>query len=139
MYLSWKPDQPGDNCRHTLRRRREDDVDFLSRAVDKRFQDQREAAYLQRSRRAPARRDYLAAGRGFATILHTDADLNIGELAAPKEEYAVYIDLDKGNWKLIVNKQVLDVRRGRPLWGIANRKGDTTNDPATELGRAALT
>src|SRR5262249_1005571 len=77
-------------------------------------------------------------GADFATVLHTDADLDIGGLAVPKGEYALYIDLDKGNWKLIVNKQVMDVRRGRPLWGIANRKGDTTNEPATELGRTAL-
>lgn len=78
-------------------------------------------------------------GADFATVLHTDADLDIGGLAVPKGEYALYIDLDKGNWKLIVNKQVMDPRRGRPLWGIANRKGDTTNEPATELGRTALT
>jgi hypothetical protein len=57
----------------------------------------------------------------------------------PKGEYALYIDLDKGNWKLIVNRQVMDIRRGRPLWGIANRRGDTTNNPATELGRVSLT
>jgi len=78
-------------------------------------------------------------GADFATVLHTDADLDLGGLSVPKGEYALYIDLDKGNWKLIVNKQVMDLRRGRPLWGIANHKGDTTNDPATELGRAALT
>jgi hypothetical protein len=78
-------------------------------------------------------------GADFVTVLHTDADLDIGGLAVPKGEYALYIDLDKGQWKLIVNKQVMDVRRGRPLWGIANRKGDTTNNPATELGRTDLT
>jgi hypothetical protein len=33
----------------------------------------------------------------------------------------------------------MDARRNRPLWGIANRKGETTNDSATELGRTALT
>lgn len=78
-------------------------------------------------------------GADFATMLHTDADLDIGGLAVPKGEYALYVDLNKGNWKLIVNKQTMDLRRGRPLWGIANRKGDTTNDPATELGRVGLT
>jgi len=78
-------------------------------------------------------------GADFVTVLHTDADLDIGGLAVPKGEYALYVDLDKGSWRLIVNKQVMDVRRGRPLWGIANHKGDTTNDPATELGRVDLT
>jgi hypothetical protein len=67
-------------------------------------------------------------GADFVTVLHTDVDLDLGGLAVPKGEYALYIDLDQGNWKLIVNKQLMDVRRGRPLWGIANRKGDTTND-----------
>jgi hypothetical protein len=55
----------------------------------------------------------------------------------PKGEYTLYADLDKGNWKLIVNKQLTDTR-GRPQWGI-NRDGSTTNNPATELGRTALT
>ena len=55
----------------------------------------------------------------------------------PKGEYTLYADVDKGNWKLIVNKQLTDAR-GRPQWGI-NRDGSTTNNPATELGRTALT
>ena len=76
-------------------------------------------------------------GADDATVLHTDADLDIGGLAAPKGEYTLYVDLDKGNWKLIVNKQLKDAR-GRPQWGI-NRDGSTTNNPATELGRTALT
>jgi hypothetical protein len=78
-------------------------------------------------------------GADFVTVLHTDADLDIGGLAVPKGEYALYVDLDKGSWKLIVNKQVMDLRRNRPLWGIVNRKGDTTNEAATELGRVTLT
>jgi len=76
-------------------------------------------------------------GADDATVLHTDADLDIGGLAAPKGEYTLYVDVDKGNWKLIVNKQLTDAR-GRPQWGI-NRDGSTTNNPATELGRTALT
>jgi hypothetical protein len=78
-------------------------------------------------------------GADYATVLHTDADLDIGGLAVPKGEYTLYIDLDKGNWKLIVNKQLMDARRKRPLWGIVDARGGTTDDPATELGRAALT
>jgi len=81
-------------------------------------------------------------GADYATVLHTDADLDIGGLAVPKGDYTLYIDLDKGNWKLIVNKQLLNAggrRAGWPIWGIANAKGDTTNDPAKELGRTALT
>jgi hypothetical protein len=76
-------------------------------------------------------------GADDATVLHTDADLDVGGLAVPKGEYTLYADIDKGNWKLVVNKQLTDAR-GRPQWGI-NRDGSTTNNPATELGRIALT
>jgi hypothetical protein len=76
-------------------------------------------------------------GADDATVLHTDADLDIGGLAVPKGEYTLYADVDKGNWKLVLNKQLTDAR-GRPQWGI-NRDGSTTNNPATELGRTALT
>ena len=76
-------------------------------------------------------------GADDATVLHTEADLDIGGLAVPKGEYTLYADVDRGNWKLIVNKQLTDAR-GRPQWGI-NRDGSTTNNPATELGRTAFT
>src|SRR5690348_14909008 len=36
-------------------------------------------------------------GADNATILHTDADLDIGGLAVPKGEYTLYMFLDKGN------------------------------------------
>ncbi len=78
-------------------------------------------------------------GADYATVLHTDADLDIGGLAVPKGEYTLYIDLDKGNWKLIVNKQLMNARGTRPQWGIVDAKGATTDDPAKEVGRADLT
>src|SRR4051794_5536109 len=58
------------------------------------------------------------AGADQATFLHTDADLDLNGLAVPKGEYTLYIDLDKGAWRLIVNKQT-------GQWGI-NRDGSTT-------------
>jgi hypothetical protein len=76
-------------------------------------------------------------GADNATILHTDADLDIGGLAVPKGEYTLYIDLDKGAWKLIVNKNLKDAR-GRSIWGI-NMDGSTTDNPSTELGRVPMT
>lgn len=68
-------------------------------------------------------------GADFATILHSDADLDIGGLAVPKGEYALYVDLDKGQWKLIVNKQVMDTSRERPFWGITRKLETTKNRP----------
>jgi hypothetical protein len=80
-------------------------------------------------------------GADYATVLHTDADLDLNGLAIPKGDYALYIDLDNGEWKLIVNKKVMD--GAKHIWGVGKspdgiREGATTNDPATELGRAAL-
>jgi hypothetical protein len=77
-------------------------------------------------------------GADYATVLHTDADLDIGGLAVPKGDYTLYIDLDNGNWKLIVNRQLMNARGTRPQWGIIDSKGATTNDPSREVGRAAL-
>jgi hypothetical protein len=46
------------------------------------------------------------AGANSATVLHTDADLNIGGLAVPKGDYSVFVDIaDPNNWQLILNKQ----------------------------------
>jgi hypothetical protein len=81
-------------------------------------------------------------GADYATVLHTDADLDLNGLAIPKGDYALYADLDNGQWKLIVNKTLMD--GARHIWGVGVspdgiREGSTTNDPATELGRASLT
>ena len=43
-------------------------------------------------------------GADYATVLHTDADLDLNGLAIPKGDYTLYADLDNGQWKLIVNK-----------------------------------
>jgi len=75
-------------------------------------------------------------GADYATVLHTDADLEIGGVAVPKGDYALYADLDNGQWKLIVNKKLMN--GARHIWGI-NRDGSSTDDPATEVGRAAMT
>jgi hypothetical protein len=81
-------------------------------------------------------------GADYATVLHTDADLNLNDLAIPKGDYALYVDLDDGQWKLIVNKTLM--AGARHIWGVGKspdgiREGATTDDRATELGRASLT
>jgi Protein of unknown function (DUF2911) len=81
-------------------------------------------------------------GADYATVLHTDADLDLNGLAIPEGDYTLYADLDNGQWKLIVNKTLM--AGGRHIWGVGVlpdgiREGSTTDDPATELGRASLT
>lgn len=66
------------------------------------------------------------AGANSATKFHTDADLQIGDLAVPKGDYTLYADIsDPDNWILIVNKQV-------GQWGL-------TYDKAQDLGRVKMT
>jgi hypothetical protein len=78
-------------------------------------------------------------GADYATLLHTDVDLDINGLTVPKGDYTLYVDLDGGKWKLIVNKQLMNAQGTRFQWGIADAKGTTTNDPAKEVGRTDLT
>ncbi len=76
-------------------------------------------------------------GADYATILHTDGDLVFKGLTLPKGDYALYIALNKGQWDLIINKTLM-AANGKHLWGI-NMDGTTTNNPATEVGRVAMT
>jgi Protein of unknown function (DUF2911) len=70
-------------------------------------------------------------GADHATVLHTDANLDINGLAVPAGDYSLYVSLDKGKWDLIVNRKT-------GQWGI-NMDGSTTDVPADELGRTAMT
>jgi hypothetical protein len=70
-------------------------------------------------------------GADYATVLHTDAELEFPGLTVPPGDYSLYVALDKGKWQLIVNKQT-------GQWGI-NMDGSTTEKPAMDLGRVALT
>ena len=45
------------------------------------------------------------AGANAATLLHTDADLDINGMNVPKGDYTLFVLPDEGNWQLIVNKQ----------------------------------
>jgi hypothetical protein len=66
------------------------------------------------------------AGANSATLLHTDADLTIGDLSVPKGNYTLFVDIsDPDNWVLIVNKQT-------GQWGLAY-------DGTKDLGRTKMT
>ncbi|MBZ5581419.1 MAG: DUF2911 domain-containing protein [Acidobacteriia bacterium] len=78
------------------------------------------------------------AGANEATVLHTDANLDVGGTNVPAGDYALYIWLDKGSWSLILSKQSLKAPNGRALWGI-NMDGSTTLDEKQSLGRIPLT
>jgi hypothetical protein len=69
-------------------------------------------------------------GADYATVLRTDADLDLNGLAVPAGDYSLYVALDKGKWQLIVNKQT-------GQWGI-KMDGSTTEDPSKDLGRVPL-
>jgi hypothetical protein len=65
------------------------------------------------------------AGANSATTLHTDADLTIGDLAVPKGDYTLFVDIsDPDHWTLIVNKQT-------GQWGLAY-------DASKDLGKTSM-
>jgi hypothetical protein len=65
------------------------------------------------------------AGAQDATLLHTDADLDIAGLAVAKGEYTLFISLeDPAKWQLIVNKQIHQ-------WGLTYSKD-------ADLGRVPM-
>jgi hypothetical protein len=70
------------------------------------------------------------AGADWATVLHTDAALDLGGVAVPPGDYSLYVFLDKGKWQLVVNKQT-------GQWGI-KRDGSTTLDESQTVGKAAM-
>lgn len=60
------------------------------------------------------------AGANPATGFHTDADLMVGNLAVPKGNYTLYVNLaDPEHWELVINKQTgqwgLEYNRSRDL------------------------
>ncbi|MGA3373942.1 MAG: DUF2911 domain-containing protein [Terracidiphilus sp.] len=66
------------------------------------------------------------AGANAATKLHTEAELTIGGLKVPKDDYTLWVDIsDPDNWVLVVNKQT-------GQWG-------TMYDKAQDLGRVKMT
>jgi hypothetical protein len=66
------------------------------------------------------------AGANDATVLHTDADLDLGGLAIPKGDYSLYVNLtNPASWELVVNKQT-------------GQEG-TEYDPKQDLGRVKMT
>lgn len=65
------------------------------------------------------------AGANSATTLHTDADLDINGLQAPKGDYTIYaLVSDPAQWQLIINKQT-------GQWG-------TVYNQAMDLGRVKM-
>ena len=70
-------------------------------------------------------------GAQNATCMHTEGELDFAGVKVPPGDYSLYVDLDQGKWKLIVNKQT-------GQWGI-NRDGSTTRQPAQDVGTIPLT
>ena len=72
-------------------------------------------------------------GANEATRFSTDRDLTIGGATVPAGNYTLWTQLDRGGWKLIVNKQLLRPdNSGRLLWG-------TMHDAQHDLVRVPMT
>jgi hypothetical protein len=64
-------------------------------------------------------------GADEATVLKTDADLTIGNLAVPKGSYAIFTLPTQSGWKLIINK-------------VADQFGAFNYDEKQDLGRVDM-
>jgi hypothetical protein len=64
------------------------------------------------------------AGANNATELETAGNLMVGDLNVPAGKYSLWVLLDKGGWKLIVNKQ--------------SGQSGTEYDDKQDLGRVAM-
>jgi hypothetical protein len=65
------------------------------------------------------------AGANAATSLHTDGDINIGDLHVPAGDYTLFVDIsDPAQWTLIVSKDTGE-------WGLAY-------DKTKDLGRVKM-
>ncbi len=65
------------------------------------------------------------AGANAATLLDSASDLTIGSLTVPAGKHSLYVLLDKGGWKLIVNKET--------------GQSGMMYDEKQDLGRVAMT
>lgn len=70
-------------------------------------------------------------GADWATVLHTEGELDLNGVTVPAGDYSLFLDPDQGNWKLLVNKQT-------GQWGI-KRGGVANFDPANNVGETAMT
>jgi Protein of unknown function (DUF2911) len=64
-------------------------------------------------------------GADEATVLNTEADLTIGNLAVPKGKYAIFTLPSEAGWKLIINK-------------VADQWGAFKYDEKQDLGRVDM-
>jgi hypothetical protein len=64
-------------------------------------------------------------GADEATVLNTEADLTIGNLAVPKGKYAIFTLPSETGWKLIINK-------------VADQMGAFNYDEKQDLGRVDM-
>jgi hypothetical protein len=64
------------------------------------------------------------AGADDATLIRSDADLDIGGLAVPKGDHTLFVLPEPGKWQLIVNKQT-------GQWGLSYSQ-------AQDLGRVPM-
>ncbi len=70
-------------------------------------------------------------GADWATVLHTDAALDVRGVTVPPGDYTLFTALDKGKWQLIINKQT-------GQWGIGG-SGDANFKPSDNVGQVPMT
>jgi len=72
-------------------------------------------------------------GANEATIFETSKDIEVEGKKLPAGKYSLYAIPGKNEWTFIFNSKTVD--NGKPVWGIKDEKGTTTEDPANDVLR----
>lgn len=72
-------------------------------------------------------------GANEATTFQTSKDITVGGKKLPAGTYALYALPTPNEWTFIFNSKL--TQDGKPVWGIKDEQGNTTDDPKTEVLR----
>lgn len=72
-------------------------------------------------------------GANEATTFETSKDIMVQGKKLPAGKYTLYALPKENEWTFIFNSTL--TQNGRPIWGIKDEKGTTTEDPATDVLR----
>jgi len=72
-------------------------------------------------------------GANEATTFKTSKDITVEGKKLPAGTYALYALPTQNEWTFIFNSKL--TQDGKPIWGIKDEEGNTTDDPKTEVLR----
>ncbi|MGN6195825.1 MAG: DUF2911 domain-containing protein [Ginsengibacter sp.] len=75
-------------------------------------------------------------GANEATTFETSKDIKVEGKKLAAGKYTLYATPGEKEWTFIFNSKTMD--NGKPVWGIKDEKGTTTEDPANDVLRVTV-